>query len=120
VREGDTPSHGGSPAATPTLDSVFELLSVQRRRQTLYCLHEASRDAVSFDNLVDGVVALAAAEDAEPPARQTVARSLHHVHLPELAGADIVDYDPERGRVRYRESPSLEEWLEHARYKELE
>ncbi|MFB6130573.1 MAG: hypothetical protein ABEJ28_07110 [Salinigranum sp.] len=38
--------------------------------------------------------------------------SLHHVHLPKLDAAGVVDYDHERGTVTYRGLPSFyESWL---------
>lgn len=34
--------------------------------------------------------------------------SLHHGHLPKLAEADLIDYDPETGRATYLDHPTLE------------
>jgi|AntRauTorcE11898_2_1112593.scaffolds.fasta_scaffold14094_3 hypothetical protein len=42
---------------------------------------------------------------------EEIETSLHHAHLPKLAGYDYVEYDPETSRVVYTEHPALAEVL---------
>lgn len=43
--------------------------------------------------------------------RKRLDLQLHHVHLPKLARASVVEFDPERGIVQYHGSDDLERWL---------
>ena len=45
-----------------------------------------------------------------PAAVAAMVAALHHVHLPTLAEAGLVVYDPETGTVDARSSPTPEEW----------
>lgn len=69
-----------------SLDTVFALLRDRRRRAALHVL--AARTAPVA--LADLAAAVAAREAADADA---VAEALHHVHLPKLADAGVVDYD---------------------------
>jgi hypothetical protein len=86
-----------SPAPTVRpLDTVFELLAPERRRNALYVLYRHS-GPMTLADLAEEVAAL---EDA-PTAR--VAAGLHHVHVPRLAEEDVVEYDADEGLVRLSE-----------------
>jgi hypothetical protein len=63
------------------------LLADQRRRAALYVMYRRA-DSVSVTELAEAVASVGKAGP------ERVAVSLHHVHLPKLAGARIVDYDP--------------------------
>ncbi|WP_449405037.1 DUF7344 domain-containing protein [Halegenticoccus soli] len=39
--------------------------------------------------------------------------------LPKLAAAGVVEYDSRSGMVRYVSRPVVEEWVEHARHREI-
>lgn len=104
---------------TPWLDTVFWLLSHRRRRFALYCLHGNETGVTEFDDLAAYVTALEG-DDGRTAHHTAVRAELHEVHLPQLSGTDLVEYDERSGTIRYWERPSLTEWLEHARYKELE
>lgn len=77
------------------VDTVFDLLAHSCRRHVLTTLLEAG-EPCDIDELVDAVVArdpsLTAADSKQ------IRVSLHHVHLPKLAAADVVEY--EAGVVR--------------------
>jgi len=76
-----------------------QLLEVRRRRVTLDCLTNRSA-AVPLRELAEDVADRSAAVDADDDgAVERIAVSLHHVHLPKIADAGIVDYDPEANRV---------------------
>jgi len=68
------------------LDAVFECLSEQRRREVIAELRV--RGSASLRELVDAV-----AHTGDRPER--VELELHHRHLPKLADAGLVEYDPQ-------------------------
>lgn len=126
----------GEPATvtahpTPSLDLIFDLLSNRRRRYALYYLHEQPDGVASVDEIADGVVELQFAEsspatdgraDADTDfdrQRRQIRTELQHTHLPKLADAGVLEHDQRSETVRYWTQPSLAEWLEHARHKEL-
>lgn len=104
-----------------TLDVIFEALSHRRRRFALYCLMQLPDGVAELSPLVEAVRTIeGAADEVEaPPPAGSVETDLHHVHLPKLAQAGFVDYDRRQGTVRYEQVPALEEWVDHARYKEV-
>jgi len=81
-------SRNGRGPRTITLDRLFTVLSAApRRRIVTALLDDRSRD-------VDGLVV---AVDPEERSRTMV--SLHHVHLPRLDDAGVVEWDPDAGTV---------------------
>lgn len=94
-----SPIDGGTPAsgADIKLGECFELLSSKRSRRVLAALRRTS-SPVAVADLADRVVDGASEAEASPD-RESVLRSLHHHHLPELAAADVLEYDRERGVV---------------------
>lgn len=104
----------------PTHDALFRVLAEPHRR--VVCRYLASRDegVANVDDLVDHVVHRdGARENVEPEdvgpedRRRQVEIRLHHVHLPMLSDAGIVEFDARSGIVRYRGSELLEELLGH-------
>lgn len=81
-------------------ETVFYLLSSRRRRDVLrYLFRERS---VPFDDLVDQIVSQELdrrVEEVDPDHRSAVYASLYQTHVPKLADADVVVYDPERRQV---------------------
>ncbi|WP_435157341.1 DUF7344 domain-containing protein [Haladaptatus sp. DFWS20] len=83
-------------------DQVFEVLKSMRRR---YAVHYLRREncTVDFADVTDHV---AAWECNTTPAdllgkqRKRVYISLYQTHIPALADAGIIDYDPETGKIR--------------------
>ncbi len=119
----ETEGRSTSPTAEepPSLDLIFELLSDQRRRYVLYYLTEQPDGVATVDEVTD-VVATRRAEkrDQEPETvRDQIRTSLQHVHLPKLEAAGLLEHDRRSETVRYWSQPSLEEWVEHAQYKEF-
>ncbi|KDE58764.1 hypothetical protein EL22_02645 [Halostagnicola sp. A56] len=104
---------------SPSLDLVFNLLSVRRRRYALYYLTEQTDGITTFDKLVDDILAREADSENREEHKQQIQTSLQHVHLPRLEDAGILEYDARSDTVRYWQQPTLEEWLEHARHKEF-
>ncbi|ELY65795.1 hypothetical protein C490_13486 [Natronobacterium gregoryi SP2] len=116
--------------STPSLDCVFDLLSDRRRRYALYYLHERDDGVATIDELTNYVAALEArvdsdsetgteSEGAEADRKQRIRTELQHVHLPKLEEVGVLEQDQRSETARYWTQPSIEEWLEHARHKEL-
>ena len=88
-------------------EEVFTLLSNRRRRNTVDVLSD-QETAVTLQKLADSVAVRETETDDVPDAvTDAVATSLHHVHLPKLDDADVVDYDHETHVATPREVESL-------------
>lgn len=99
---GSTDTKDGTDAADLGVDVAYDLLADQRRRHVLACLADQT-NSIPLDDLAKDV---AGRENEAPSAEipddevETISLSLHHTHLPKLAAAGVVDYDPDRDRVR--------------------
>ena len=104
-----------SSTVTANLNTTFELLSNARRRYLLYYLVTMDGSVVDVDATVDAVATTEAAgsETDAQPTREDIEIALQHRHLPRLAKAGIVDYDPHQKTIRYTGHPAFEEWVEH-------
>ena len=90
-----------------SLDTVFDLLSDERRRYTLYYLKE-QEGPVSIDELVEVIVDWETDSTVEAAPAETVDRvelSLEHVHLPRTAEVEFIEYVPEEEIVRIQGAP---------------
>lgn len=67
-------------------------------------LMESEGEAKTIDEL--------AASTARPSERQDVATRLHHVHIPLLAEANLVEFEPASGRIEYIGDEVVETLLE--------
>lgn len=79
---------------TELADPLSVVLSAPRRHRALRALATDGDDATSFDDLVVAVTAferVSAIGDEPKETSDEVAISLHHCHLPKLAGAGIVE-----------------------------
>lgn len=107
----DSGDEGRSEAEDHRLDEVLQLLASERRRTALSALRDRRGEPVPVDLLVD----LVAERERPPPGpashRELVEIDLHHVHLPRLADAGVIAYDPVEETVRYEEAELLESLL---------
>lgn len=87
-------------------DAILDCVADVRRRQLLRILNRADR-ALSLVELADEMTARDAGNEENPTAADVVKRNLHHVHLPKLDRADLVDYDRDERTVTYRGHPEL-------------
>lgn len=94
------------PRLTMSTETALRLLADRTRRQLLRRLQEAEAEAVPVDDLL---AALAGAPGGA--SRRETAIALYHVHLPKLAAMDVVEWDRDRGTVRYGPTEPLEELL---------
>lgn len=99
----DTRSHSSERDAP--LDTTFSALANRRCRVVLRQLAE-SDDALVVDDLV---TRLADELDDEAVSETSLRTSLYHTHLPKLADAGLVEYDPDSGLVRLRTDSRFEE-----------
>ena len=111
--EGETTDGGPSvideQATTETdLDQLFEVLADGKRRQLLAYLVETDDDVAAFSELIEHV---ADDSDGESSDNERIAVGLHHTHLPKLADADLVEYDPRSEVVRYRGGAVVSDWI---------
>lgn len=101
-----------------TKDTIFTVLSNERRRRVLAVLRdtsegsdigELSRQLAAWENDV-------AVDQVTYKQRKRVYTSLHQTHLPKLADVGVVDYDRDRGTVAIDERATrLEAFLtDHA------
>lgn len=89
------------------------IIADPRRRHVLQALLETAGGVAELDDLVDRVVERERAADHDVPEdhRQRIALSLHHVHLPRLYEANVVEYDWRNGTVRYEGDDVIEACL---------
>ncbi len=89
------------------------MLADGNRRRVLSYLSDAPADDVTFDELCERLSDSAGrgAGITTQGGRDRLALRLHHEHLPKLADAGLVEYDPRRGRVSYSEHPAVESLL---------
>lgn len=91
------------------LDEVLSRLANERQRILLTVLR-GERGPMSEEELgLELVRRERGATDPDSRAVDVATASLSYAHLPKLADVDLVDYDPEAGRVTYRAHPTLEE-----------
>lgn len=104
----------GFSAVTHSLDTVFSVLSNERRRHVLHVLADV-RTCISLEELTDRV---AASEYDIPIARipetvrADIEATLHHVHLPRLSDVGVVTYDVTERRVTEAGSTHLTSYLD--------
>lgn len=90
-----------SDSDSPSLDTVFDLLSDQRRRYALQCLSE--HRSLTLADLAEEVTRREQDMPISAIPEEDVLRvytSLWHAHVPKLSEADVVAYDQERDLVR--------------------
>lgn len=102
------------------LNQLFELLSKERRRYALYCFKETSKTEMSLNALVDRLRSFEGVETATETQREELKLALQHTHLPKLADAAVIDYDPSDATIEFTGGARLERWIHRAAEAELE
>ena len=90
---------------------IHDVLASERRRNTLSYLTACSDRIVSREDIVDALLDCEPGEPGPTTHRELLEIDLHHVHLPKLADAVVIDYDSTSGTVEYRASADLESLL---------
>jgi hypothetical protein len=84
-----------------TPETVFEVLSNQRRRYVLHFL-KARGERVTVRELSEQIAAWENGIDRDavvPKERKRVYTALHQTHLPKMAKVGVIDYDRDRGTL---------------------
>lgn len=97
----------GQPGDPAWLDMALALLAERRRRVLLSNLADRPGEPVPTEDLVDVVRAHEAPDPGPTDHRTRVAVDLHHVQLPKLADADVIERDAVDGTVRFTGSEEL-------------
>lgn len=103
-----------------SLDATLELLANRERRDVLSYLVEAPEQTATVEELVDHLVTRNVERTDERPSHGHVEATLHHIHMPKLADAGVIDFDPGSQVVRYWGDDMLEDWLARIRAEETE
>lgn len=106
---GERPDDGDTTLST--LDPLLSILRDPLRRRTVLFCASASDRMLEFDDLVDHL-ARGDGQSAEARTREEIAIDLHHRHLPKLAEAEVIEFDPHSGIIRYLGSDKLERWTQ--------
>lgn len=97
--ESDAPSIDPG-AITPEPDDLYHALSERDRRRTLYGLLDEPRR--TREEVADLIAGMRATQNGvvRRTDRQRIETRLHHVHLPLLEDAGLIEYDHDTGVVR--------------------
>jgi len=106
-RESESGGREPDKTADPSFDRWLELLAHRDRRLVLSTLAENGEERLPLGVLTDVIVR----EREDDVNAESVLIDLHHVHLPKLRRADVVEYDPEESLVTYRGHDGLERCL---------
>lgn len=93
------------------VDEVHRLLANERRRYILAYLVRRPADVVPVEDVVEFVAEREEPKPGPGTPRDRIATDVHHVHVPKLADAGVVRFDPVAGTVRYVTSDRVEQFL---------
>lgn len=98
------------------VSDLFSALADEHCRQVVGYFRSEDTDVATVDELAGHT----AAPNDQSTDRKREAVLLHHMTLPKLAGADILEYDPRQQDVRYTGHDGLEPLLDQIRPGESE
>ncbi|WP_254280386.1 DUF7344 domain-containing protein [Haloarcula marina] len=93
-------------------DQTLSLLASARRRTVVAVLAEAADTTHTLDSLAARVAEREAVDGGEDVPTHRVTADLHHVHLPKLDAAGVLEYDSDQRTVVARETARLESLLD--------
>ncbi|MDG5759383.1 hypothetical protein QA600_08515 [Natronococcus sp. A-GB1] len=100
---------------------ILTALSNTQRRRILHYLREV--DSASRDEVADRLIAWKHDSPPDDVSDETVERlkvELHHNHLPQLEGSQLIEYDRRSEELLVRDLPELaEQCLEHCETADL-
>lgn len=94
---------------TKDLDSILEIFAGRRRRLVIEYLRDASDGEASYSGLVDFVLRHSDTQQES----ENIRSQLHHVTLPKLEEADIIEYDRRSATVRYDPCSTVDDLAEY-------
>ncbi|WP_231188349.1 hypothetical protein [Haladaptatus sp. DYF46] len=99
----------GDRGTTGQISQLYKLLADHRRRVLLHCL----RDTEASLSISALVTELTQRDDREPSERDVKAEiAVHHIHLPKLADAGVIEYDQSNQQAVYTAPPQVDALLE--------
>ena len=102
-----------SQTQVDSTDDALELVADSERRLLLEYLRRTEDGSVSFDTLVRRGVMSEWSSDDDPDIDEDRLRiRLHHVHVPKLQDAGVVEYDRRNLTIQYRPNQRLEALLD--------
>ncbi|GAA0679234.1 ArsR family transcriptional regulator [Natronoarchaeum mannanilyticum] len=100
---------GPGEASDIATDEIYATLADQNRRLILRYLQDAMGNAASRHQLAEHI----SERSSGPQNAEAVAIQLHHIHLPKLMDAGIVEYEAQAGSVQYTPLPTVETHLDY-------
>lgn len=104
-------SEGELPDVSLSLDAILSLLANQQRRDLLHYLTDSSAQTAPLDECVGHLMEREEERSGQRSGHDQVEKALHHVHIPKLADAGLLEYDVRSQVVRYYGHEHLESWL---------
>lgn len=86
--------HDEGPTDAATLITAYEVLADKTRCAVITYLATVN-SSVSLDALVDDVAVSLVSAGVDPQVRERIEIRLHHIHLPKMDNAGVIDYDPD-------------------------
>jgi len=114
--EDDTQFDLSETATVPDPDVLFQALATTMRRRMLwYVLANAETTTDELADVLAGWESTTAGV-VGPSEREEIRIELHHVHLPLLVAADLIEYDSEAETIEVAAMPEpVREIIRHAR-----
>ncbi|ADB63572.1 hypothetical protein Htur_4803 (plasmid) [Haloterrigena turkmenica DSM 5511] len=100
-------------SATLSVDAVFELLASNQRRDMLHVLRDDPEKTATVTELITHLMDQEAQRTGTRPGRDQLEMTVHHIHLPKLTDAGIVEYDARSQELRYWPDKRLEALLDY-------
>ncbi|MFA9418207.1 hypothetical protein [Natrinema sp. HArc-T2] len=97
---------------SPPVDVLLELVAHQHRRDLLRYLIRSTDTPTAIDEVTTHLLERYAEGTSEQPDRDQLELLLHHIHLPKLTAAGIIEYDSRSNELRYRRHDRLETLLD--------
>lgn len=91
-----------------SLDSVLEILAEERRRLVVRHLRNTSNGVASCEELVDYI----STHYSEEQNAENIKIRLHHIDLPKLDSAGLIEYDSRSNTARYHPHPQVDALVE--------
>lgn len=95
-----------------SLNAILELLTHHHRRELLRQLVDDPDHTADFDEITTSLIEQELERTGKRPGRTEIEVQLHHIHLPKLMDAGIVEYDTRSREIRYWRHERLEDILE--------
>lgn len=110
--EGDGPDASVADVP-PSLNAILDVLAHHYRRETLRCLVDDPEHVASIGDVASRLADRQTERTGKRPSRDQIEIELHHVHLPKLVEAGIVEYDARSQELRYWPNERVEDLLEY-------